>query len=130
MPRSSSRDGNRRRATESVAERIKRLRLARRLTQQELAVEIGAAVQSISRWEHDVLPTRIFRRALADALGVTVEALMTGILNTPSERRRPSLQPLREAVSRVSTLGEDVLADFVNRVVQVAQQDYLRPRRR
>lgn len=123
--------------TESVAARIKRLREARGLTQQSLAVEIGAAVQSVSRWESEqraVLPQRLYRRALAAALGVSVDYLMTGAersVPTGSERRLPVLQPLREVVGRVQTAGEDVLSDFVSRVVQIAQQEgWLRRGRR
>lgn len=113
---------------ESVAARIRRLRVERGLTQQQLAARIG--VTSVARWEKNVLPQPVHRTLLAQALGVTVDELMgastASTQHQPSrvrERRQPVLQPLREVVGRVQSAGEDVLADFVGRVVQLATSE-------
>lgn len=127
---------------ETVAARIRKLRNALGWTQQELAVAMGAAVQSVSRWESEqsgVVPQRMQRRALAAVLGVSVEYLMTGeerpaLLPPPTsggDRRHPVLQPLRDIVGQVQAVGEDVLADFVSRVVRVAREEgFLRSERK
>lgn len=118
---------------ETVAERIRRLRLARALTQEGLARELAVAVATVARWENDkrtVLPMRVYRRPLAEALGVSVDLLMTGAerestaagLRPRLDRRQPVLAPLRALVGRLQSMGEDVVADFVTDVVALAQE--------
>jgi transcriptional regulator with XRE-family HTH domain len=58
------------------ANRVKALREARGLTQQELATLLGVGLRSIVRWESgDATPTPRNARKLARRLGVAVEEL-------------------------------------------------------
>lgn len=59
------------------AERLKRFRKAKNLTQQELADQLGVSNKSVSRWESGGgYPDVALLAPLARALGVTVDALL------------------------------------------------------
>ncbi len=114
---------------ETFGARVKRLRLARGLSQPELAALCYVDHATVSRWETDRRrPQRGPRAALAGALGVSPAYLVGGaatIGHEPmavAERRRPTLKPLRDAISRVQGMGEDALTDFVADVVALANR--------
>jgi DNA-binding XRE family transcriptional regulator len=71
-------------AEESLGARIRRLRLARGMTRSDLAAAMWALgmrteQRDISRYESDVYEPKIHAfAALAQALGITVEALLYG----------------------------------------------------
>ena len=58
------------------AQRLKRYRRERGLTQQELADRIGVSNKSVSRWESGSYPDVPTLLSLARALDVTVDALL------------------------------------------------------
>ena len=58
------------------AERLKKYRRARGLTQQELADRLGVSNKSVSRWESGGYPDMATLGPLARALGVTVDDLL------------------------------------------------------
>lgn len=61
----------------TIGERLKRLRLQRGWTQDELATQAGMNGRHISRYENDRLePPRRSVRRLAEALEVPIEALL------------------------------------------------------
>jgi transcriptional regulator with XRE-family HTH domain len=63
----------------TVGQRLRNARLQRRLTQQELASEVGCDNAQISRWENDVyVPSTESLRDLAATLGVSVDFLLGG----------------------------------------------------
>ena len=67
------------------SERLKRLRKARGMTQQELADRLGVSNKSVSRWESGGgYPDVALLEPLARALGVTVDELLS---NTPAVPR-------------------------------------------
>ena len=67
------------------SERLKRLRKARGMTQQELADQLGVSNKSVSRWESGGgYPDVALLEPLARALGVTVDELLS---NTPAVPR-------------------------------------------
>jgi len=71
-------------ATESFGVRLQRLRAAKRLTQAQIATELGVSVPSISAWEQDKARPKAGRLdALAIRLGVDVSQLL-GIEETDS----------------------------------------------
>jgi transcriptional regulator with XRE-family HTH domain len=114
---------------ETLGARVKRLRLARGLSQPELAALVHVDHATVSRWETDHrMPQRGPRAALASVLGVPVDYLVHGNTTTGHEpmavadRRRPMLMPLREAVSRVQAIGDEALSDFVADVVALANR--------
>jgi transcriptional regulator with XRE-family HTH domain len=117
-------------------------RIRRGLTQQELAVLAG--VSSVARWENErdpVTPGRLHSRALARALGVSVDYLMHGEENPmapPSappappvvieDRRQPGLASLRDIIARVQAAGDEALEEFVRRVEHMARGEaWMRP---
>jgi len=58
------------------AERLKKLRKANNMTQQELADKLGVSNKSVSRWETGGYPDVAMLGPLAKALGVTVDDLL------------------------------------------------------
>ena len=64
-------------AVESFGDRLHRLRTARRLTQVQIANELGVSEQSISAWEQDKARPKAVR---INALAVLLEVEMTELL--------------------------------------------------
>lgn len=65
---------------ETCGERIRRLRIARGLTQKQLAERLGSAhYLTVGQWEHErCIPSSELLPALGRALGVTTDYLLTG----------------------------------------------------
>lgn len=113
---------------ESIHHRIRRLREAKRLTQQELARLVGVKFQSVQQWERETggtAPTRKRQEAVASVLGVSVQELMTG-LPQPLETRQNT--PRYEADPRASKLAaefywltDDQKAELLKQVSSMAE---------
>ena len=58
-----------------LGEQITRYRKARNLTQEELGRAAGVSTQAVSRWENGGAPDVALLPAIADKLGVTIDAL-------------------------------------------------------
>lgn len=58
-----------------LSERIAELRRERGLTQEQLGQPLGVSAQAVSKWEKGGAPDVELLPALADQLGVTVDAL-------------------------------------------------------
>ena len=58
-----------------IGEQIQKFRKARGLTQRELGAAIGVSTQAVSQWENGGAPDVSLLPAIADKLGVTVDAL-------------------------------------------------------
>lgn len=123
---------------ETLGQRIKRLRIARDMTQPELAAAVGVDHATISRWETGKTEPRAgaMRRALAEALGVSPTMLVTGRERdiTPPlplagrERRRAILKPLRDAIAHVERMtGENGLDDLVSILTAMIHERWGRP---
>ncbi|MBR4539572.1 MAG: helix-turn-helix transcriptional regulator [Clostridia bacterium] len=54
---------------------LKSLRKAKNMKQEELAATVGVSPQAVSKWEQGGLPDAALLPAVADALGVTIDAL-------------------------------------------------------
>ena len=64
--------------TDLLAQNIRRLRLARDLTQEELAVRLGVTGQAVSRWERgECCPDIALLPGLANLFGVTADELLS-----------------------------------------------------
>lgn len=61
---------------QEFAQRLKKLRKAKNMTQQELADRLGVSNKSVSRWETGGYPDVAMLGPLAKALGVTVDDLL------------------------------------------------------
>jgi transcriptional regulator with XRE-family HTH domain len=73
---------------ETMAERLKRLRDAAKMTQEELAERSGTPVSSLRKYEQGKVLPRIDHAArLAVALGCTLDEL-AGIDEPPTPKRR------------------------------------------
>ena len=60
------------------------------MTQQELADRLGVTDKAVSKWERGLsYPDITLVSPLADALGTTERALLSGEERTPPPRRRP-----------------------------------------
>jgi transcriptional regulator with XRE-family HTH domain len=100
---------------EPFGERLRRRRNAQGLKQRELGQAARMDSAQVSRYERGVIrePSAEVLARLARALNVSV----TELRGEQAERRQPALQPLRAAVSRVQTLGDKALLDFVRSAV-------------
>lgn len=80
---------------ESIHKKIKRLRLAKGLTQTQLAEKSGVKYQSVQEWEKEggTAPTRKRMPRVATALGVPPEELTS---NAKPSDRLPDLKPREE----------------------------------
>lgn len=62
----------------SIGDNIQATRMAAGMTQEQLAVQVGVSRQTVAKWESgDTSPDLEHAAALADALGCTVDALVT-----------------------------------------------------
>ena len=59
----------------TLGDNIARFRKAAGLTQEELGTTVGVSAQAVSRWECGGAPDVALLPAVADALGVTIDAL-------------------------------------------------------
>ncbi len=60
---------------DSLGEQIAKFRKAQGLTQEDLAKSVGVSSQAVSRWECGGAPDVTLLPAIADRLGVTIDAL-------------------------------------------------------
>lgn len=68
-------------SNDTVGERIHKARIARKMTQSELARSVGTVYQRIHEWEcYDRNPSIKYLMKIADTLIVDVEWLSTGLL--------------------------------------------------
>ncbi|MDE7261760.1 MAG: helix-turn-helix domain-containing protein, partial [Oscillospiraceae bacterium] len=58
-----------------IGEQITKYRKERNLTQEELGRAVGVSTQAVSRWENGGAPDVALLPAIADKLGVTIDAL-------------------------------------------------------
>lgn len=64
---------------ETFGSRLKAARLARGMTQEQLAHEVGVSSPAVSQWERDGSePNFTSLRALCSALDITLDALIVG----------------------------------------------------
>ena len=107
---------------------LRALRLARDLSQADLAARLGRAQSVVSRWERGVLePTPLDAVALCAALAVPLEALLVGVPAVRGRRRTS-----RRDGSRDLALGRavrEMRAELGLSPVGVARRAGLTPRR-
>jgi transcriptional regulator with XRE-family HTH domain len=72
----------------SLGKRIADLRTARDMTQQQLADELGLSQKTVGHYEMGRIRLQIsMLPALANSLGVTIQALLAPLLKAPSKHR-------------------------------------------
>lgn len=68
---------------------LKELREAKAITQTELAAAVGVTAQAVYAWERgDYEPSLIKIRAIAAALGVTVDEIRQSLKETAAQRAK------------------------------------------
>lgn len=93
-----------------IGAQIAKFRKAAGLTQEELGRAAGVSTQAVSRWECGGTPDVTLLPAIADRLGVTIDALFG--------REGGEVQDMHEAVSRwYLSLPKEQRYDKLNRVV-------------
>lgn len=94
--------------SESIGNRITRLRKARGLTQEALAEQVGVSSQAVSKWENDLsCPDISLLPRLCQALGVSCDELLTGsgsaVACVPEAQRKS----IDQMVLRIRVLSAD-----------------------
>ena len=101
-------------AAKDIADRISRLRRARGWKQKELAAKIGSSLYQVSKMEHGPYVPRAFTLLrLAEALGVTVDFLLTGRM-ARSSQGDPRLRERLPALDRLPAVQRDSLILFLD----------------
>ena len=125
---------------ETFGYRVRKLRLERRWSQQELSMRAGISTPHISSIERSKRhPSLHYAQRMADALGVSLEALCdeTVILETPKMKNstdewpsylhnfilNESAAPYLEAAQRMSTLPE-ADSKFLTMVIELMVQNH------
>ena len=94
----------------TLGEKLQKLRKARRLTQEELAMQIGVSRQSLSKWESDgALPDTANIITLADLFGVSTDYLLR-----EAEAADAPAAPIKEA-----PIPEPAVSQPITPIVQV-----------
>ena len=89
------------------ATNLRNLRLEKGMTQEQSAEKLGVSAQSVSRWETgQLLPDTATLPDLAQILGTTVDAILTGGDCPPAFRRRVTVDRIREAMGCIQRLRE------------------------
>lgn len=89
------------------SERVKVARIAARMTQHELAEELGVSAQAVRLWEHGLRRPGVNRvSAMARVLGVTLEHLM-GEESGFDKKLIPGLEQLLRAKKMYGLKEED-----------------------
>ncbi|MCE6334787.1 helix-turn-helix domain-containing protein, partial [Acinetobacter baumannii] len=71
--------------TETIGQRIRALRRAKKMTQMQLAKIAGVSSPAVTEWEKDsYLPKAASIEAMANAFGVSTEYLLTGKGEAPN----------------------------------------------
>ena len=78
----------------TVGETIQRLRTERRLSQEQLAEQVGVSRQAVSKWElNAALPDTDKLIPLARTLGVSIDALLGNVPEAGEESPQQELPP-------------------------------------
>lgn len=100
----------------SIGERITDLRKEKRLSQGQLADQLGVSRQAVSKWENDqTSPDTINLIKLADTLETEIEYLATG--NKPVYLPAPVVVNVAEKVDRI--VERVVEKPVIKRVIRV-----------
>lgn len=93
-----------------IGQQITKFRKAARITQEELGREVGVSTQAVSRWENGGAPDVTLLPAIADRLGVTIDALFG--------REGGEVQDVHDLVKKwMRTMPQDQVFDRLNQLL-------------
>lgn len=119
---------------ETLGQRIGRLREAGGLTQEQLADKAGVQVSSLRNWEYDHRrPRAEATLLLAQALGVTVEALLHATTTRAARAEvpdPPGLRALKRAWDRATEDERQKFLEFVRGSSESESDQARRPKPR
>lgn len=107
----------------NFGDKLKRLRLASGLTQDELAVKLGTSKQSISRYENSEREPNIrTAKAIASALNVSLEELAQGFTQqtTSSADLSPDERQLIDDYRSLTPPGQE----YIRQTMAMAKMSY------
>lgn len=88
-----------------IGKRIAEARNAKGLNQSELARALGVTPQAVQKWEAGGAPKGARLREVADALGVTVEHLLSGASVAPAQQAFPNVEAGPDIRGRVPLIS-------------------------
>lgn len=111
---------------ETIGNRIAKFRKERKLTQEELANQMGVSSQAVSKWENDAsCPDISALPKLAAILGVTTDELLSGkndmVQYVPEAQRKP-FDTLVMRILVNSSEGDKVRVNLPMSLVKVAME--------
>ena len=90
-----------------VGRQIALLRKEKRLTQNELGDRLGVSFQAVSKWERgETLPDTAILLDLANALGTSVDFLLSGGSQVIHYRGKFTVSQIREGILALREMGE------------------------
>lgn len=109
---------------ETIGNRIAKFRKEKKMSQENLAEQIGVSSQAVSKWENDIsCPDISLLIPLAKLLDVTVDELLTGKSNEvkllPADERK-SLEELTLRVKILSSDGDKIRVNLPMTLVKIA----------
>lgn len=109
--------------SETIGNRIAKLRKERGLSQEKLAEKVGVSSQAVSKWENDAsCPDISLLPILARVLDVTTDELLTGKKDTvtlvPEQQRKP-LEQLTLRIKVESSAGDKVRVNLPMPLVKI-----------
>ena len=78
----------------TIGTNIKRLRVNKGITQEQLGEALGVSGQAVSKWENEsALPDILFLPKLAEYFGISIDELMGYKLNALTYKEQFALMP-------------------------------------
>lgn len=78
---------------QSIGRKIAELRRQKKLTQDDIAAELGVSAQAVSKWENDIsYPDIALLSPLAEVLGVSVDEILNPKKESPTIRLLPEAE--------------------------------------
>lgn len=78
---------------QSIGRKIAELRRQKKLTQDDIAAELGVSAQAVSKWENDIsYPDIALLSPLAEVLGVSVDEILNPKKESPAIRLLPEAE--------------------------------------
>lgn len=90
-----------------VGAQIARLRKEKGLTQNDLGDRLGVSFQAVSKWERgETLPDTAILLDLANALGTSVDLILTGGSQVLHYKGKFTVAQMQEGIMALKTMGE------------------------